>query len=599
MHGIEVHKQIMRCRDLLRDIEHVLEDHRRMQNGWRLHYAVDFSEIFGYVLPGRSHEAGMLDDGWSDPMQQFITLSRLFRQGNIVLLDPYASELDAFVRRLLSRSIVESIEHIVDARASIDAALHSAEAAAITGLANELSRRELTADEIDVVINFFEKHATPLVALERGRLHHALKRLQNLVRAGSFRPLREITPEPHAVVNWNAVQARFESFRQKRGTHHERSQFNDALAVEYARDTNRRLLSRKEMLVLITRSPRMQEIVATEAARDGTADFVRHPRIFSALYPPYEAITADFVQQLQVRREALLLFIAAAEEALPHASQLPPATRDGLGMTFAAIQNDWTAGERLASTLEHDSPSEREHLASRLLQFVREREDLVATIEARIEQLSQDLERSLELLTFQFHDHSLQEREEVTGGTILYPVALTSAGLTARINALAEQPAASTGDIIDLLRHLQSEAETEVDSLLTLAVITGAFARWSIALRTTTLAVQKARTPSEIAEAHFFHAVCLRATGSADSTWRDALANLDITAKEQTTPDARQLHERAILLFLLDPDASRNRAIELLETALLTARSPRLQAQIRCTLAELQPPDSPTGGSTQ
>src|SRR4051794_17316597 len=92
----ELRTYVKHSQALLRDVDHVIDDYEREKHT-KTWYAVDFSEVFAYVLPYASHERAPFADSWGeDPLRQFYVLSQLFGRGNIVLLEPYAVELRGF-----------------------------------------------------------------------------------------------------------------------------------------------------------------------------------------------------------------------------------------------------------------------------------------------------------------------------------------------------------------------------------------------------------------------------------------------------------------------------------------------------------------------
>jgi len=100
-----------------RDYLDTLDDLRFLyEERGTIYYAVDFSEIYSYVLPGETFREFMPFSGESEDVaqtRQTLALKLLFfgkPQEPLVLLRPYAIELDAFLIRSREETFFDTLK---------------------------------------------------------------------------------------------------------------------------------------------------------------------------------------------------------------------------------------------------------------------------------------------------------------------------------------------------------------------------------------------------------------------------------------------------------------------------------------------------------
>ena len=555
------------CRRLMQTIDDVLEDDHQRRDGWRLHYAVDFSEIYSFVLPDDSHETAPFADGWaSEPFRQYVTLSVLFDQEGIILPAPYALELRAFGLHVVSNSLAASLKVISDAYEALETALQSREAGDIALLARKSHDRALTTEEIDRVIRFFEENATGLAALARGAHLEPLYRLRRLVNDQRFVSLENMMGIPNAV-DERAVREHFGALTRLRhrsgpgGSTREAASYIDALAIEQIFEANRHLAQRRERVLLISRSPHLASVVSAAAVHERTPSFVRHPRIFSAMYRARDGMTDEFIHNLRQRRESLSVFIDAAT-ALDERRDSDPAL-DRVQAMLTDVQSQWSAGESLAVALVEAGEDEREQQAATMLGFLRDDAALVRAARDRILEIIEQADRGHLLM-----DAELQSPHDLEVCTIPYAAELNSPRLTQRIRELADRSPISVADALSLFNIAAADAVSHYDFLVGAAISLGTMERWSLAVRYTDLAIAEAVHHNTLAgEARFFRAVFLRHFAQlkanrdkAPDLLHDALDSLEAAAAERglTEPEAdpRHTRERALLATSIGESAS-------------------------------------------
>ena len=219
----EIESYARHCRALVHDLDDILHDRQMVQQGWTLHYAVDFAEIHSYVLPAASLTFSPFVGGWTrgnDQLQEYLTLSRFFADRQLILLQPYLLELDAFTRRLVSRTIAATLGQIADLHPLLQRGLESEEGVAMKRLAAETARRRLDPDEIDRVLTFFERNGIYAAAFAHGGAWNALQRLQTLLSRRRFITMENATAITEIDVDQDRIGDVFARLLSRRGRDH-------------------------------------------------------------------------------------------------------------------------------------------------------------------------------------------------------------------------------------------------------------------------------------------------------------------------------------------------------------------------------------------
>ena len=552
--AIDITKYVTHCRMLLRDVEHVMTDAALLQAGWTLRYAVDFSEIYAYILPKDTHELSSIDDGWFAPSRQFMVLSRFFGEPEIVLTPGYALELRSFYLRLADRTLATDFTLYNRAVQELELLRQQPEFEHVQALAKEQleQNRALTDEEVKQAIEFF-KNAPVLVALARGVRLAPLKRLYDLLtNRNPFTDLERLAPGVSAHVDETVQKAVFKELVDRRKGPISAS-FIDAEAVETVRAANLVLRPRKERLLLVSRSAHMNNIVERlsheSEAWGGVEPFVRHPRIFSDRYRSAEKPNDEFLQRLTQGREVLQLFLKAADSATNDKSKAeqsedePAAEQDELQNLVKSIEQRFGGGETLALALEDagEIDADDSKLAIDLLSFLRDDGELERSARKRVQQIWDEALRGLGVLGIK-----MQTTEAL--GSVIYPVLLDDPELTELLNAYASEWKITIAQALDFAdKASRSPRIGTADFFLATAISLGAIGRWPLAEEYAGHAVTKrAKERKSTAEAKFFRALCIRKSDrGADPQLRDSMIYLHDAIKERG-PDLRYLNELAV-----------------------------------------------------
>lgn len=574
----DLHEYIEHCIHLRRDIDHVIEDYTLATTGWTTHYAVDFSEIFAYVLPYENVENAPFGDSWvNDPVRQFYVLSRFFGRGEVILPEPYAIELRAFFDRLLMQSYqdlknvldesVEKFRRIADGKDS-HRVLRLADA-----------NRGLRPEEVQATIRFFEEQAPGLVAFARGADLQPVDRLKRLFRKRVFIRIEEKIGEVPLPLRAD-VRRVYDLIGTVRAHASAQSNYLDARAIEEIRIANHKLQSEQARILLVTRSRTTMAVVdqlSKQPEWRGIKPFVRHPRVFSPKYWPANDHNDESIAELKLRRDSLEVFINSAKDA-PGEGKVPA--------SLEQIRKEWRDVEALATAFVRDGEmkvgprnavASPKRVAKQLLEFLRDpQRKFYEHVTTRVEQIFSELRRERELLAVQLHANVKDE----TLPSVMYSIEFTSPTLRRRLADYGRRWNISF-DEAAALYEVPAEQVSDYERLLAMSVSLGAIRRWAIAERYATYAMQFA-SEVPVHEAHFFRAFCHRKNSRVGESTRRAVARMRAakelldTAETQRKADgaridARYLKERAVLyLEWLDlVKASGNEALREADTPTL------------------------------
>lgn len=585
------------CQRLKHDLDAILEDYG---DGADVHYAVDFSEIYAYVLPDDSHEEAPFDDGWAgDHLRQTVLLDKFFRRGNIVLPEPYIVELHSFFDRVAMRAFGDETTLLLNAYKELQQLKRTSEFDRLRKLSRQAERRDLTPDEITETLKFFETRGSMLVAFARGSSRKPLERMRQLLKSQPFVPLDKIAPDA-AGADDRVVNDLFHRLviRRKSGT--PASSKVDALAIEHVRAANHVLREKKRRLLLVSRSQHMIAALQESASGPSWAEvrpFIRHPRTFSAAYNLATAPDRDaLIRRIRLRKEMLELFIHAVADAQQQSTGIAEDRRKVLRKKMSEIQDEWSSGEQLANAIPKDgetSKGEAAELARKLLSFLRA-DAILKTAKKRIIEIFDETARDLGLIGAKV------QTPEMTLGSVLYPVELSDPGLRAFVDDLAREWAVTAGKAAELFDLAAKQALPNHEFLLAIAITLGAIGRWSVAEQYAAQAVNLADSKAATTEAQFFHALTLRKLLHPKKSPEEELQHLYdaraeiLRALEGRPTEPRYLNELAVIeayLLRAVPNEGRREARAgvgaIFERARESEHSDKLEAQILNNLAYL------------
>jgi len=561
------------CKRLVRDINFVLSDQQLKDAGWTIFYAVDFSEIHSYVYPEPGLEpAPFFQDGWSGRtatdevlITQFNILQHFFAtERPLVLAEPHAVELWSFYYDDLPHLVLPRIaDGLMQAIDSVGKSLGSEDSRHIIAIAEnvEASGRSLSDDEINFIIDFFQREAAHLVVFARGGELEPIDRMNDLLENAPFVDLADFVEFDADAIDNAIVEQRYEKLKRYRRNSRVSASFSDALAVEHIRLANQILSKEKKRILLLGRSKNLARILEEEGDLwEPLGSIARHPRIFSRLYQP----TADpKMPALDRRRASLKLLIASAatrawreraahtESAGVLGSELDPDLKD----LIEQIQKEWNITNSLATALEKNENivprTDHAATAARLLEFLRNHERLFDTAKERIAKLLAQTTRKHEILAFQLQTDPTEMRH----GDVKYRFEFKDSNIATVIDRLVDKSLVSWTEATELFAA-GLDSTSNYERLLAMAVSLGALERWQLAEQAAGRAVLEAEAEGVSAhESHFLKAVAIRKQKNTPQRLGLALADLDAAVIERrdaglSTPDPRYLKEEATIKLI-------------------------------------------------
>jgi hypothetical protein len=567
---IELSHYIEHCRVLMRDVTHAISDYDAFIDGWTLKYAVDFSEIYSYVVPGESHEDAPIGDGWSnDPDRQFYVLSRFFGARDVLLPEPYAVELAGFVDLIGTKEFSGTARTYLQARREIGQILKRPDARRILERSTSADQ-PLSDDEADEFFRFFESYAPQLIAFARGVDLTPFHRLKDLFVQHTFTPLEKTYPRLDEYVRDAATRRRFDALAKLRTRSNPQANLIDARALGEVDAVNEILRKRGEntRVLLISRSENMMKVALSDA-RDSEV-YVRHPRTMSMSYRSAEGgiSLADHVE-LNIRKHSLEAFIFGAEEVekklgnegVSAIGDILDAKDDLTGKTLRTlleeIQSVWRNVEAYATGLTkagetRSNKGSNKELTIQLLSFLRDPNSLRSRIIKQIHLIFREVRRSRDTVAFRL------QRETAGRGSVVYAIPFESEALREVTEQRSAQWSSTLDDAVRIF-DVAIGCEDDYECLLGIAVSLGAIGRWPLAKQYVDYAIA-VRPDGECREALFLQAVTAKRMSIEDESMSQAMKRMhgavermEKLIQADAAIDPRFSNERAALqLWLIE-----------------------------------------------
>ena len=253
--------------------------------GGRLHVAVDFSEIHGYVLPPLTPFMSERLAGDSS-LEEQVALTYLFEEfpkarNKLILLPPYRTELDAAIRMKMIRLLSNyqqgpSYEDLLRIKNAVISSY-------------KVDDEKGNIVDVDKALELLKKHFFDLyVALTVGAF--GLRDFERMDKYDAFAGIETIRPEfgEPAFLDEIAARAesRFLSQIQRSRKRSQSSNFFDAKALQLIVDMNRRINGDGEAVVLISRSgPSGWPVLAPSQVIVRTGDVQNEVSVRQVLHP--------------------------------------------------------------------------------------------------------------------------------------------------------------------------------------------------------------------------------------------------------------------------------------------------------------------------
>lgn len=621
------------------EARHAVEDALFRKKKGRIHIAVDSSEVHSLIFPKDSSDELKLfaDD---TPEQSFFlhrhALDYLFfrRPEKLLILPPHALELQSFVVRLRSGLLAESVRQVIHARKELEAALDSSEARRLQELARSIDN--VTPEDLDRAIEFFEQNVGSLMALADSRSVEPLRIVNRLISEDRFMNIDVIPPSERndsALIGSDFRQLWTDRLIAIRGADRAPSCLIDGIAMATIRRANQRLRSRNEKIHFVTRSPRMHQIFDEQFARrmwdDAGGHIMRHPRQYTGVFGWEHEQPEDVIDRIERRQSSLRFFVNSAHLRLKESDQEWASGFGGnsrLWQEIQSVKSQWhlsstRESQALASLAlrEHsdEQPEKRSEMARVLLRIFIGHTPVSDLFQKRIGDIVNNLDRQQQLVAWLLQTDRPDERKDIleriwiahhAGRTELKSLKLTmpytlrfeAAELQEWSRSLGSNGEVSWDEVVTVFRE-GFRSDEDHERLLAMAFLLGMTGSWQMAEECCELAKSVCDRRSIVSpETLFFLAACKRNQSESPQRYQEAIDLLEKARRQYRefnsgNEDARYIREQATQIIhwnrdrrrakdpawqLIDPPPP-STGLQLLQESLRWADDPRLLISIR------------------
>ena len=412
-------KYVVDCRTLKDELDCAIKDLEFVDQGGKLYFAVDFSEIHAYAKPVRPKRRFFLfpdeplpganepDLRWmvrEEQLRHLYVLDRLFytEDSPLVLLAPYAAELHSFLRNH-QQTLVQNAMQWIQAYGEYTSSTNTLQDAKtisrfIEGDGSSSSQQNVATT--DYINSFRHRFIQLKKASDQEQLVSA--RLRGLSVRGAFVNLEEIVGQTFVQVDSSDHKRRFDALVSGRTFHSKRRpeaieyafegadsdnddyerteplyracEF-DALAVDMIQWATQALKDENKRVLLVTRSYIMNDILSSEGELWENGPPVRHPRLFNryGVHPSSDqpGLRKDLIRELYERRASVSRFLETYSEyerlknhAMPNAkvgahaassTDELAAMRRSLDNEIMEIKNTWRSTEYIPMSESYEA----------------------------------------------------------------------------------------------------------------------------------------------------------------------------------------------------------------------------------------------------
>lgn len=543
------------CDLLKEDIDMAIQDHKFVKEGGTLRYAVDFSEIYSYVLPADSYKNFILfPDAFNDidevadaiALQQLVLQYIFFdlspRPKKLILLSPYVLEFRTFVQSLQQKLLVDSVDRTLQVFNDLEGMLEDKLDSRIDAICQniELNKTYIASnEEQDILAKFVQRYGYIETFLEgTGGMNHPYYRVKQLNPDIAFVQLKEIVSiSPSAKTDiYDRWIAGLYDMRRKYGKFS--SAELDATAINLIYQTNLNL-DQQTRLLFVTRSGAMHELYKREVEDrlwedTGNYPLVRHPRMFSIARVVAQKSNPDDLQDLLDLKDTINLFL----ETYKARNTKEPTNDQKLIELIDKIKQDWKNIQKIAFTLfsrsvtdDSDTKSKIVRQAKAILKYARSDQVVKNKIVNILDGLFYDIEFVHDVLGLQLQlPENLQDSKRAGQFSIQYSFLLTpqrvifytAAGRNI-FDELSQKSKINTEDIIATFKKMfeptqyLEKNQVEYERNLAMANLLGTLIRhWSVASDYCSRAITVGQKGGvSVHEAYYYQAICKREEGIA------------------------------------------------------------------------------------
>jgi hypothetical protein len=412
--NLESYKQA--CEYLRDDIDLAIRDFRFRSQDGKLVYAVDFSEIYSYVLPSESYRDFIIfPEAFEDreeisdaiALQQLVLTSIFFHLPGgqrPILLSPYVLEYRTFVESLRNRYFSDQVDKVIRVFSDFESIIRKKLDVKIGKICEKIDAgAAISKDEEKRLAEFVEHYGHIQSVLEIGD-NHPFQRIKRLRPGQAFSQLSDLVTLPaevetHVYDRWVTDLGKVRKHDRLASTE------LDAAAINLVYEANKTLDSNTR-LVLITRSGSMHKLYQEEVGqglwRDlGDYPLLRHPRVFAVALVVAQRSNPNDLQDLEDLRASIDVFLKHHE-----LWELEKSSGDTqLFEQITKIKEDWKKIQKVALPLSLGTESsglstvtENSRIAKLILRYVRNNDELRATVINNLDELFYEMDVAHDIL---------------------------------------------------------------------------------------------------------------------------------------------------------------------------------------------------------
>lgn len=570
MFSKKIERYIHDCENLKYNLEQIISDIEYIEEGKKIRYAVDFSEIYSYLFPNEKPKEFLLfkDEDKNDReigiLYQSYFLKEMFYNlpDPLILLDSYAIELRNLLRRLHQGDLEQEIEYVRKIYQEKEKILNHEDIDNILQLADKYKHQPqlLRPQEYKRIIKFIEENADNLLRFiaYQDQDFQLVQLIKELFVQKRFEELKNVVKISSFIEdNKDTYNYWYIKLKELRGVESTTDNSDrDASGVAEIEQANQELEKQKEKfkIVLITRSKLMHkisdELVSNKLRSES---LLRHPIIFRFLFT-INGISEDRQIQLEWlnnRLDKIKVFLDYAQDARELNKQLEKATKQDIHSDqedkylkdtealLKKLKEEWKIENSLVLTLsskESFFSSNYKEIDEKKIKlffnFLRDDDELTEHIFDRLENLNNRWQRYQEELGFDLSWENLDSRDQKLlrrlpnlslSKSYILRTSLESTPFSLKFSTdeardfLNSFNPSEEYNLINIFQHYTQYFSVDKDTceyekLLGMALILGKFNLWKLAEKRCNKALKKAKDNGNIFshEGYYFLSICMR-----------------------------------------------------------------------------------------
>lgn len=568
--SIALHKYIDNYKNFADELKNFINDFKYKNQGGQLRYAIDFSEMFAYILPAKSYKdfflinqdrTGPLEIASYQALHQLLLKHLFFEtEGKIILLPPYILELQTFIKDLQNNALDNLTEIALrtfdQAETVIKDAPYFNEILSIIGRVEGNADSPLSFSEEQKIIEFIQKYGHILTLVEEiANQSSPLLQLRKLIQEGNFETLDMFArdyldnlsiEQTEAYERWNTYLS------NARGDERSTSSKLDATAIDLIGQINGYFQERGKniRLLFFTRSWHMHNFYADEFKNGiweklGAYPLLRHPRVNSVLSILAKSQSIDPVQLAEDELDAIEIFLSSIPETSTVIEHIP---NDLINQIYL-IDNNWKKAQALVLTSKEvliNVIGNHENLndARKILNLLGT-EDIQKLVVETLDNLLKEIEYSYDLLAFNLQlpsDTTAKSVIRATAQAIPCYLRFSSDDAQKLVELFGPGKEYEIRNVIEAFKTGFGK-ESSYELVLAMAYILGVLNKWEKALRFCQRAIDLGKKSDlQLNEGFFFKSICIRKLGLTIKTFLQAQELLN-QARETIPNDPRYLNE--------------------------------------------------------